>query len=233
MAAQLEAIRTQFEGEEFTVHIIGFAKIVGDISDGAQSVVWFFLIALVITAILLIPVFEISLVNGVAVGLFTGCRHLADGNPEPDGLQPGSDEYPDTLPDFCHWCQSWCAENQCLEGGKRIWWPHTGLLVVKRGSSLEDVPRRSPMHGSRETIKKLLAPGVIALVSDTIGFLTILFISIRIIQELAITASIGVAVIILTNLLLLPVLLSWVKLKNPDRYRDPHDAKCCQEISAV
>ncbi|MFC1701651.1 RND family transporter, partial [Pseudomonadota bacterium] len=28
-----------------------------------------------------------------------------------------------------------------------------------------------------------------------------------------------VAVIILTNLLLLPVLLSWVKLKNPDRYR--------------
>jgi predicted RND superfamily exporter protein len=75
------------------------------------------------------------------------------------------------------------------------------------------------MHGSRETIKKLLAPGVIALVSDTIGFLTILFIHIRIIQELAITASIGVAVIILTNLLLLPVLLSWVKLKNPDRYR--------------
>jgi predicted RND superfamily exporter protein len=65
-----------------------------------------------------------------------------------------------------------------------------------------------------------LAPGVIALVSDTIGFLTILFISIRIIQELAITASIGVAVIILTNLLLLPVLLSWVKLKNPQKYRE-------------
>src|SRR5690606_36545865 len=56
-------------------------------------------------------------------------------------------------------------------------------------------------------------------VSDTIGFLTILFISIRIIQELAITASIGVAVIILTNLLLLPILLSWVELKNPEKYR--------------
>jgi len=91
---------------------------------------------------------------------------------------------------------------------------------VKSGvNSIENIPRRSPMHGSRETIKKLLAPGVIALVSDTIGFLTILFISIRIIQELAITASIGVAVIILTNLLLLPVLLSWVQLKNPAKYR--------------
>jgi predicted RND superfamily exporter protein len=66
-------------------------------------------------------------------------------------------------------------------------------------TSVDVIPRRSPMHGSRETIKKLLAPGVIALVSDTIGFLTILFINIRIIQELAITASIGVAVIILTN----------------------------------
>jgi predicted RND superfamily exporter protein len=97
---------------------------------------------------------------------------------------------------------------------------HTPDYWVSRGvTSLEQIPRRSPMHGSRETIKKLLAPGVIALVSDTIGFLTILFIKIRIIQELAITASIGVAVIILTNLMLLPILLSWVSLKDPDKYR--------------
>ncbi len=53
VAAQLEAIRTQYEGENFTVHIIGFAKIVGDISDGARGVIWFFGVAFVITAILL------------------------------------------------------------------------------------------------------------------------------------------------------------------------------------
>ena len=81
------------------------------------------------------------------------------------------------------------------------------------------IPRRSAMHASRETVKKLLAPGIIALVSDTIGFLTILFINIRIIQELAITASVGVAVIILTNLILLPVLLSFVKMKHGEAYR--------------
>jgi predicted RND superfamily exporter protein len=84
---------------------------------------------------------------------------------------------------------------------------------------VSEIPRHSSMHASRETMKKLLAPGIIALVSDTIGFLTILFINIRIIQELAITASVGVAVIILTNLLLLPVLLSWVKMRKPDAYR--------------
>jgi hypothetical protein len=37
VAARLEDIRTRFENETTTVHIIGFAKIVGDISDGAKS----------------------------------------------------------------------------------------------------------------------------------------------------------------------------------------------------
>ena len=51
-------------------------------------------------------------------------------------------------------------------------------------------------------------PGGVALLSDTIGFLTILFIEIRIIQELAITASLGVGVIIITNLIVLPLLIA-------------------------
>jgi len=58
---------------------------------------------------------------------------------------------------------------------------------------------------------RLFVPGMIALMSDTIGFLTLLFIKIDIIRELAISASLGVAVIILTNLILLPVLLSYAK----------------------
>ena len=37
----------EYETDEIKVHIIGFAKIVGDISDGAKSVVWFFLVAFV------------------------------------------------------------------------------------------------------------------------------------------------------------------------------------------
>jgi hypothetical protein len=61
----------------------------------------------------------------------------------------------------------------------------------------------------------LLAPGIIALLSDTIGFATIYFINIEIIQELAITATVGVALIIITNLILLPLLLSGIKMSNP------------------
>ena len=51
----------------------------------------------------------------------------------------------------------------------------------------------------------------VALITDTIGFVTILLIPVPTIRELAIAASIGVAVIILTNLLLLPLLLSYQK----------------------
>jgi len=74
------------------------------------------------------------------------------------------------------------------------------------------------MESARASFRRLLVPGAIALASDTIGFITILLIDIEIIQEMAITASLGVAVIILTNLFLLPVLVSYVDLgKN---YRD-------------
>jgi len=77
----------------------------------------------------------------------------------------------------------------------------------------------SPEQAARASFRRLLLPGFIALASDTVGFVTILLIDIRIIQEMAITAGIGVAVIILTNLVLLPVLLSYVHLQPGYRER--------------
>ena len=59
----------------------------------------------------------------------------------------------------------------------------------------------------------LLLPGGVALLSDTVGFLTLLAIDIGIIRELAISASLGVGVIILTNLVLLPLLISYIHLE--------------------
>ena len=220
VAAQLEAIRTEFEGEDFTVHIIGFAKIVGDISDGAKSVVWFFLIALVMTAILLylysrsvwLTVLPLTC-SLVAVIWQMGILSLLGYSLDPMNILTPFLIFAIGVSHGVQKISAWIVEKE-FGGRTPDDWVKSGV------NNVEEIPRRSPMHGSRETIKKLLAPGVIALVSDTIGFLTILFIAIRIIQELAITASIGVAVIILTNLLLLPVLLSWVQLKNPTKYRE-------------
>ena len=220
VAAQLEAIRTEFEGDDFTVHIIGFAKIVGDISDGAQSVVWFFLIALVLTAVLLylysrsvwLTVLPLTC-SLVAVIWQMGILSLLGYSLDPMNILTPFLIFAIGVSHGVQKISAWIVEKE-FGGRTPDDWVKSGV------HSVEEIPRRSPMHGSRETIKKLLAPGVIALLSDVIGFLTILFINIRIIQELAITASIGVAVIILTNLLLLPVLLSWVQLKNPVKYRE-------------
>lgn len=222
VAAQLEAIRTKYENDQFTVHIIGFAKIVGDISDGAQSVVWFFLVALLITAILLymysrsvwLTVLPLTC-SLVAVIWQMGTLSLLGYSLDPMNILTPFLIFAIGVSHGVQKISAWMVEKE-FGGRTPDDWVKSG---VHTSEDILIIPRRSPMHGSRETIKKLLAPGVIALVSDTIGFLTILFISIRIIQELAITASIGVAVIILTNLLLLPVLLSWVKLRNPEKYR--------------
>ncbi|NNE04235.1 MAG: MMPL family transporter [Xanthomonadales bacterium] len=220
VAAQLEAIRTQYEGENYTVHIIGFAKIVGDISDGAKSVIWFFMIALIVTAILLyrythsLWLTVLPLACSIAAVIWQmGTLSLLGYSLDPMNILTPFLIFAIGVSHSVQKISAWVVEKEF--GGKTPdQWAKEGITDVSV------IPRRSPMHGSRETIKKLLAPGVIALASDTIGFLTILFIQIRIIQELAITASVGVVVIIFTNLILLPMLLSFVQLRNPDRYRE-------------
>jgi predicted RND superfamily exporter protein len=75
------------------------------------------------------------------------------------------------------------------------------------------------ISAARSAFRQLLVPGGVALLTDTVGFLTMLVIKIEAIQELAITASLGVAAIIVTNLFLLPLLLSYQKLSGDYRER--------------
>ena len=231
VAAELEQIRSEYENDEYSVHIIGFAKIVGDISDGAQSVVWFFLIAFIITAILLylysrsIWLTVLPLVCSlIAVVWQMGTLSLLGFSLDPMNILTPFLVFAIGVSHGVQKISAWVVEKE-FGGRTPDDWAREGV------SDVTTIERRSAMHASRETVKKLLAPGVIALVSDTIGFLTILFIQIRIVQELAITASVGVAVIILTNLLLLPVLLSFVKMANAHKYRE-RVFKKAQESSA-
>ncbi len=45
-------MRSQYQKEISDVHIIGFAKMVGDVADGAKGVLAFFAVAIVITAVM-------------------------------------------------------------------------------------------------------------------------------------------------------------------------------------
>ena len=63
---------------------------------------------------------------------------------------------------------------------------------------------------ARYTFRRLFLAGLTALLADAVGFAVLMVIDIAVIKDLALTASMGVAVLIFTNLILLPVLLSYV-----------------------
>ncbi len=63
---------------------------------------------------------------------------------------------------------------------------------------------------ARYTFRRLFLAGLTALLADAVGFAVLMVIDIAVIKDLALTASLGVAVLIFTNLILLPVLLSYV-----------------------
>ena len=68
---------------------------------------------------------------------------------------------------------------------------------------------------------QLILPGIVALCTDIVGFITMLVIEIQTIRELAITASLGVGVIIFTNFFLLPLLVVLL-LEHGPRVRSLH-----------
>jgi predicted RND superfamily exporter protein len=76
---------------------------------------------------------------------------------------------------------------------------------------MQDVGRGTCLLvAARYTFRRLFLAGMTALLADAVGFAVLMFIDIPVIKDLALTASIGVAILIFTNLLLLPVLLSFI-----------------------
>ena len=68
---------------------------------------------------------------------------------------------------------------------------------------------RSNLDACRDSFTGLLIPGTLALVTAFVSFVTLLLIPIPMVRELAITASLGVAFKIVTNLVMLPVAASF------------------------
>ena len=81
----------------------------------------------------------------------------------------------------------------------------------KMNGIMQDIGRGAHrLVAARLTFRRLFLAGLTALLADAVGFAVLMVIDIPVIKDLALTASIGVAVLILTNLILLPVLLSYV-----------------------
>ncbi len=186
-------------GAGIEVHIIGFAKVMGDIAQGALSVVLFAAITLLLTLLavwLYCQSFRVALVpvgcSVVAVAWQLGTLVLLGYGIDPLGL----------LVPFLIFA---------------IGVSH-GVQKISAVSDAE-LAGLGSIEAARRTFRQLLAPAIVALLADLVGFVTILIIPVQVIREMAITASIGVAAVILTDLVLLPVLVSFIQLGNDYRER--------------
>ncbi|MDO8836665.1 MAG: MMPL family transporter [Vicinamibacterales bacterium] len=178
-------------GSPVDVHVIGFAKVMGDMAEGAARVVQFFLVTFLITAFLVYAYAQsvrlsvtILICAVVAVVWQLGAITLLG-----YGMDPMSILVPFLI--FA------------------IAVSHGVQMVSSAGSEIFD--GADSMTAARASFRRLVLPGGIALATDTIGFFAILFIQIEVIQDIAIAASVGVASIILINLVLVPVALSYFR----------------------
>jgi uncharacterized protein len=183
------------------IHIVGFAKVVGDIADASLEVVGFFALTIFLTWMILwwytgslfIALLPLSC-GLLAVVWELGILHLAG-----YGLDPFA-----ILVPFLVLAIS-------VSHGIQItsFWLYE---VADHG--------RDSLEGSRATYRRLVIPGITALVTNVVGFGTILFIPIGIIREMAINAMFGLLAVIVCKKILLPCLLSYVKLGDPQRFRE-------------
>ena len=189
VARALEVIRREAEaGGVAKVHIIGFAKVVGEIAEGAAQVLFFFGLAVVITA-LFVYAYTRS-VRLTAMPLACSLVAVIWQLGALTGLGFGVDPMSILVPFLVF------------------------AIGVSHGVQMVNAVQAEGGGGvpaARASFRRLLLPGSVALVSDAIGFVAIALIPVRVIQEIAVTASLGVAAIILTNLGLLPVALSYLK----------------------
>ncbi len=190
VAERLEAVRAKYQAQGVDVHIIGFAKAVGDITEGAIGVLAFFGLAFLITALLLwwytrsLPLTAIALVCALMpVVWLLGVLPLLGYGIDPMSILVPFLIFSIGVSHAVQMTNVWADE--VAAGADRL-------------------------HAARAAFLKLFVPGTVALVCNALGFLVIMHIRIDVVRELGITASVGVALMIVTNKVLLPILLSWL-----------------------
>lgn len=189
LAGKLEALRAKYETQGVRIHITGFAKIVGDLIDGVRAVLLFFALAVAIATAMVFWFTRCvrSTLLVVAASLVAVVWQL--------GLLPtlgfALDPYSILVP-FLVFAIGMSHGAQKMNG------------------IMQDVGRGThKLVAARFTFRRLFLAGLTALLADAVGFAVLLVIDIQAIRELAIAASIGVGVLIFTNLILLPILLSY------------------------
>ncbi|WP_291762422.1 MMPL family transporter [Limnobacter sp. UBA7229] len=182
-------IREEYESRGVKIHVIGFAQLVGDLIHGMLEVFTYFFYAAVITTFIIYiytrcvrSTILVVLCSVVAVIWQLGLMQLA-------GMV--LDPYSVLVPFL-------------------IFAIGVSHGAQKMNGIMQDIGRGTHKYvAARYTFRRLFLAGLTALVADAVGFAVLTIIDIPVIRGLAISASIGVAVLIFTNLILLPIMLSY------------------------
>ncbi|WP_051748648.1 efflux RND transporter permease subunit [Nevskia soli] len=185
---------------EYAVRIIGFAKVIGDVTDASIEVIGFFFVAMLLVILLLwlfCGSFRLSLlplsaaVTAVVweLGLLQLCGF---------GLDPFAILVPFLIMSIgvshgVQYINAW------------------GNEVCENGVNAFDA--------SVSSFRRLFLPGTVAIVTNVIGFATLTFIHIDIVREMAINAALGMAAVIVTNKMMLPIVLTWVRLPDIEKFK--------------
>lgn len=189
LSRTLEQLRTKYEARGVQIHITGFAKVVGDLIDGVRAVLVFFGIAVAIATAMVYwytrcprSTLLVVLASLVAVVWQLGLLPT---------LGYALDPYSILVP-FLVFAIGMSHGAQKMNG------------------IMQDVGRGvHKLVAARLTFRRLFLAGLTALLADAVGFAVLLVIDVQVIRELAIAASVGVAMLVFTNLILLPILLSF------------------------
>jgi hypothetical protein len=190
LSDELEAIRAKYASNDIGIHITGFAKVLGDLIGGLRWFLLFFVTAIFISASFLLYYTRCWRAMAVVVSCSLIAVLWQLGILAYLGLE--LNPYSILVP-FLIFAIGMSHGSQKMNG------------------ILQDVGRGThQVVAARYTFRRLFLAGLTALLADAVGFAVLAFIQIRVIQELALAASIGVAILIVTNLILVPILLSYV-----------------------
>lgn len=188
---QLEKlVRQNYENDNISIHITGYPKLIGDLLEGIVSIVLFAVITLGITFLLLF-IYTRDLRASIAPLVCSllaviwqlGLLHFAG---------YGLNAYSLLVPFLV----------------LAIGVSHGVQVINAIALQMQRTDDRE--LACRLAFRSVYMAGMTALISDGIGFITLMVVDIGVIRELGIAASIGVASIIFTNLALLPVIMSYI-----------------------
>jgi predicted RND superfamily exporter protein len=191
LSQSLEQLRARVEADGHTkVQVIGFAKLAGDLIAGLMQVALYFALA--------------ALIAAAIIWLYTRCVRST------------------ALVLACSlvavvWQLGLVAAFGFELDPYSILVPFLVFAIgishgaQKMNGIMQDIARGAhKLVAARYTFRRLFLAGLTALLADAVGFAVLMAIDIAVIKDLALTASLGVAVLVFTNLILLPVLLSYV-----------------------